>query len=46
VRATILAHAGHRLSVWRALLGPALDWLGATVPGFAPVPTPVVALRR
>jgi pimeloyl-ACP methyl ester carboxylesterase len=46
VRAVVLSHAGHRLSVWRAQLGPALDWVGATVPGFAPVPTPAVALPR
>jgi len=34
VRATVLQHAGHRLTVWRGLLPAALDWLGADVPGF------------
>ena len=34
--ADILARAGHRPSVWEALLNRALDWLGRTVPGLAP----------
>jgi len=36
VRATVLKNAGHRLAVWRDLLGTALTWLGADVPGFTP----------
>ncbi len=36
IDADILLHAGHRSSVWEALLNRALDWLGRTVPGFAP----------
>lgn len=36
VDADILAHAGHRSTVWEPLLNRSLDWLGRTVPGFAP----------
>lgn len=36
VKAVVLRHAGHRLSVWEALLPDALTWLGANVPGFSP----------
>jgi enterochelin esterase-like enzyme len=39
INADILTHAGHRSSVWEALLNRALDWLGRTVPGFHPSPT-------
>jgi len=35
VNATVLQHAGHRLSVWEGLLPTALTWLGANIPGFA-----------
>ena len=30
---------GHRTSVWSAHFAQALEWLGATVPGFSPRPT-------
>ena len=40
VDATVLQHAGHRLSVWQALLPAALSWLGHNVPGFTPVTRP------
>jgi enterochelin esterase-like enzyme len=36
VQSTVLANAGHRFSLWRGLLPQALQWLGHTVPGFAP----------
>jgi enterochelin esterase-like enzyme len=38
VDATVLQHAGHRLSLWKGLLPQALNWLGANVPGFSPRP--------
>lgn len=37
VRALVLADAGHRLSVYRPHLPAALDWLGRTAAGFAPL---------
>jgi Putative esterase len=36
VTATVLQHAGHRLTVWQPLLPSALTWLGANIPGFSP----------
>ena len=36
VSATVLEHAGHRISVWQQLLPSALTWLGANIPGFSP----------
>jgi pimeloyl-ACP methyl ester carboxylesterase len=36
VRADVLAHAGHRASVWQMLEPAALDWLASVLPGFAP----------
>jgi S-formylglutathione hydrolase FrmB len=36
VDATVLQHAGHRISVWQQLLPTALTWLGTNVPGFRP----------
>lgn len=36
VDATVLQHAGHRVSIWQALLPSALTWLGSTLPGFSP----------
>jgi enterochelin esterase-like enzyme len=38
VDATILQHAGHRISLWQGLLPGSLNWLGANVPGFKPSP--------
>lgn len=35
VTSVVLAHAGHRMSLWQGLLPQALAWLGANVPGFA-----------
>lgn len=36
VYATVLQHAGHRISLWRPLVPKALAWLGSRLPGFAP----------
>jgi S-formylglutathione hydrolase FrmB len=36
VDATILQHAGHRISLWQGLLPGSLNWLGANVTGFKP----------
>jgi hypothetical protein len=36
VDATVLEHAGHRISLWKGLLPDALNWLGHNVPGFRP----------
>jgi enterochelin esterase-like enzyme len=36
VDATVLQHAGHRISLWKRLLPDALNWLGANIPGFSP----------
>ncbi len=36
VNATVLQHAGHRLSLWQGLLPASLAWLGTNVPGFRP----------
>jgi enterochelin esterase-like enzyme len=36
VTADVLPNAGHRLSIWIALLPQTLQWLGRTVPGFHP----------
>jgi enterochelin esterase-like enzyme len=36
VTATVLQHAGHRLTVWQQLVPNALTWLGANIPGFSP----------
>lgn len=38
VTADILPNAGHRLSVWEALIPQTLKWLGKTAPGFATAP--------
>jgi enterochelin esterase-like enzyme len=38
VTATVLQHAGHRMSLWQGLLPTAVDWLGKNITGFAPVP--------
>ena len=38
VTADVLPNAGHRLSVWEALIPQTLQWLGRTAPGFTPVP--------
>src|SRR5262249_47045807 len=35
VHALLLAHAGHRMSLWDGELPAALDWLGASDPAFA-----------
>ena len=35
VTSVVLAHAGHRLSLWQGLLPQSLSWLGANIPGFA-----------
>jgi hypothetical protein len=37
VDAIVLQNAGHRLALWQAILPRTLVWLGANVPGFAPV---------
>ena len=36
VTATVLQHAGHRISLWQGLLPGSLAWLGTNVPGFSP----------
>lgn len=36
VTAQVLAHAGHRIQVFKDALPQALTWLGANVPGFRP----------
>ena len=36
VTADVLPNAGHRLSVWDALIPQTLQWLGRTAPGFKP----------
>ena len=38
VDATVLQHAGHRLTVWEPLLPLSLRWLGANVRGFKATP--------
>ena len=38
VTADVLPNAGHRLSVWIALIPQTLQWLAATSPGFHPAP--------
>ena len=38
VNATVLQHAGHRVSLWQDLLPSTLKWLGANVPGFKAKP--------
>ena len=38
VNATVLQHAGHRVSLWQGLLPGSLTWLGANVPGFKATP--------
>ena len=38
VTADVLPNAGHRLSVWTALIPQTLRWLAATSPGFRPAP--------
>ena len=38
VDATVLQHAGHRVSLWQGLLPTSLTWLGANVPGFKATP--------
>ncbi len=37
VKAVVLQHAGHRISLFQSLLPSSLVWLGHSVPGFAPV---------
>lgn len=36
--AIVLQHAGHRFSLWQALLPNSLTWLGANIPGFKALP--------
>ena len=38
VEATVLQHAGHRVSLWQGLLPGSLTWLGTNVPGFRATP--------
>jgi pimeloyl-ACP methyl ester carboxylesterase len=38
VDATVLQHAGHRISLWQSLLPASLTWLGTNVPGFKATP--------
>ena len=38
VDATVLQHAGHRMSLWQGLLPGSLTWLGANVSGFKAAP--------
>jgi pimeloyl-ACP methyl ester carboxylesterase len=38
VDATVLQHAGHRISLWQGLLPGSLTWLGANIPGFKATP--------
>ena len=38
VEATVLEHAGHRISLWQGLMPASLTWLGANVPGFNVAP--------
>jgi len=38
VDATVLQHAGHRVSLWQGLLPSSLTWLGANVAGFRAMP--------
>jgi enterochelin esterase-like enzyme len=38
ITADVLPNAGHRLSVWTALIPQTLQWLGRTAPGFTPAP--------
>jgi pimeloyl-ACP methyl ester carboxylesterase len=45
VDATVLLDGGHRLSLWRPMVGSALDWVGARIPGFRPSAF-VAALHR
>jgi hypothetical protein len=35
VEATVLQHAGHRMSLWQGQLPATLTWLGGNVPGFS-----------
>jgi enterochelin esterase-like enzyme len=35
VHAVVLQHAGHRTSLWKALLSESLQWLGANLSGFS-----------
>jgi S-formylglutathione hydrolase FrmB len=37
VTSLVLAHAGHRVSLWQGLLPQTLTWLGTNIPGFRPV---------
>lgn len=36
MESTVVAAGGHRWSQWLPFVAPALEWLGRTVPGFAP----------
>ncbi|HET9655472.1 MAG TPA: alpha/beta hydrolase-fold protein [Kineosporiaceae bacterium] len=36
VTSVVLAHAGHRLSLWQDLLPQVFQWLGSNIHGFAP----------
>ena len=36
VTSVVLAHAGHRLSLWQGELPQVMSWLGQNIPGFAP----------
>jgi hypothetical protein len=38
ISATVLQHAGHRMSVWEGLEPTTLTWLGGNIPGFAWTP--------
>ena len=38
IDATVLQHAGHRFSLWQALLPNSLTWLGANIAGFKALP--------
>jgi len=38
VDASVLQHAGHRISLWQGLLPGSLTWLGTNVPGFRATP--------
>ena len=38
ISATVLQHAGHRMSLWEGLTPSTLVWLGSNIPGFAWTP--------
>jgi enterochelin esterase-like enzyme len=39
VTATVLKHAGHRLSIWQGEVPAVITWLGSNIPGFAALGT-------